>query len=156
MAVLPGTVVASTLDVVVGGHWRNNDESAFAQLLGVAQDDLRASVMILDRTLDFNHSTLELLNVADLFEVVRENDHGEGTSLVVLAEGEEREAVGAIRHVEDGAADTLGCADMLARFGEGDAVMLGRIARGANPADCNNGSKNAPEQARQSKKTHDG
>src|SRR4029077_14502044 len=156
MAVLSGTVVASTLDVVVGGHWRNDDESAFAQLLGVAQDDLRASIMILDRTLDFNHSTFELLNVADLFQVVRENDHSEGTSLVVLAEGEEREAVGAIRYAENGSADALGGANMLARFGEGDAVMFGRIARGANPAHCNNGSKNAPEQARQNEKTHDG
>src|ERR1700675_2930938 len=118
MAVLPGTVVATTFDVVVGGHWRNDDESAFAQLLGVAQNNLRASVVILDRTFDFNHSAFELLNVAHLFQVVREHDYGEGTGLVVLAEGEEREAVGAIRYVEHGAADALGSAHMLARFGE--------------------------------------
>ena len=51
MAVLPRIVVAATFDVVVGGYWRNNDESAFPQLLRVAQDDLSASVVILDRTL---------------------------------------------------------------------------------------------------------
>src|ERR1700687_3503125 len=118
MAVLPRTVVATTFDVVVGGHWRNDDESAFAQLLGVAQDNLGASIVILDRTLDFNHSAFELLNVAYFFQVVREHDAGAGTCLVILAEGEERDAVAAIGHVQHGAADALGCAHMLARFGE--------------------------------------
>ena len=118
MAVLPGTVVAATFDVVVGGHWRNDDESAFAQLLGTAQDDLGASVVILDRTFDFNHSAFELLNVAHFFQVVREHDHGEGARLVIFAEGEERDAVGAICHVQHGSADALGGAHMLARFGE--------------------------------------
>src|ERR1700730_14520304 len=107
MAVLPRTVVAATFDVVVGGHWRNDDESAFAQLLRVTQDDLRASVVILDRTLDFNHSAFELLNVADLFQVVREHDHGKGTRLVVLAEGKERDAVGSICHVQHSSANAL-------------------------------------------------
>ena len=67
MAVLPGTVAAPTFDIVVGGHWRTDDEGAFAQLLGVAQDNLRASVVILDRTFDFNHSAFELLNFAYIF-----------------------------------------------------------------------------------------
>src|ERR1700704_1703558 len=156
MAVLPGTVVATTFDVVVGRHWRNNDESAFAQLLRVTQDDLGASVVVLDRTFDFNHSAFELLNIAHFFQVVREHDHGERTSLVVLAEGKERDAVGAIGHMQYGSADALGGAYMLARFSEGDAVMLGSIARGANPAHCNNGSKNDSEQAIQRKQTHDG
>jgi hypothetical protein len=111
----------------------------------VAQDDLGTSVVILDRTFDFNHSAFELLNVAHLLQVVREYDDPEGTSLVVLAEGEKREAVGAIRYVEHGSADAPGGAHMLARFGEGDAVMLGSIARVTNPAHCNNGSKNGPE-----------
>src|SRR4030088_2147278 len=98
MAVLPRTVVATTFDVVVGRHWRNNDESAFAQLLRVTQDDLGASVVVLDRTFDFNHSAFELLNVAHLFQVVREHDYGEGTGLVVLAKSEEGDAVAAIGH----------------------------------------------------------
>src|SRR5467141_817870 len=156
MTILPGTVVAATFDVVVGGHWRNDDESAFAQLLGVTQDDLGASVVILDRTFDFNHSAFELLNVTNLFQIVREHDDREGTCLVVLAEGEEGDAVAAIGHMQHGPADALGGAHMLARFCEGDAVMLGSIARGANPAHCNIGSKEGTEKASQSKKTHDG
>ena len=75
---------------------------------------------------------------------------------MVLAEGEEGDAVGALCHVQHGSADALGSARMLARFGEGDAVMFGRIACGANAAHCNNRSKNGPEQATQSKKTDDG
>src|SRR6266481_9099921 len=123
MTILPGTVVAATFDVVVGGHWRNDNERTFAELLGVAQDDLRASIVILDRTFDFNHSAFELLNVAYFFQVVREHDHGEGTRLVVFAEDEEGDAVGAICHVQDGSADALGGTHMLSRFGKGDAVM---------------------------------
>src|ERR1700681_4643237 len=118
MAVLPRTVVAATFDVVVGGHWRNDDESAFAQLLRVTQDDLCTSVVILDRTFDFNHSAFELLNIAHLFQIVREHDHGEGTRLVILAEGKEGDAVAAIGYVQHGSADALGGAHMLARFGE--------------------------------------
>src|ERR1700686_1859492 len=156
MAVLPRTVVTAAFDVVVGGHWRNDDKSAFAQLSGVTQDNLRASVVILDRTFDFNHSAFELLNVAHFFQVVREHDHSEGTRLVVLAEGEEGDAVGALCHMQHGSADALGGADMFARFGEGDAVMFGSIARETNPAHRNNAGKNGPQQASESKKTHDG
>ena len=122
----------------------------------MTQDDLRTSVVILNRTFDFNHSAFELLNVGHFFQIVWEHDDGEGTRLVVLAEGEEGDAIGALCHVQHGSADALGSAHMLARFGEGDAVMFGSIACGANAAHCNNRSKNGPEQASQSKKTRDG
>ena len=111
---------------------------------------------MLNRTFDFNHSAFELLNVVHFFQIVREHDDGEGTRLVVLAKGEEGDAVGAHCHVLHGSADELGSAHMPARFGEGDAVMFGSIACGANAAHCNNRSKNGPERANQSKKTHDG
>jgi hypothetical protein len=74
---------------------------------------------------------------------------------VVLAEGEEGDAVGALGHAQHGSADALGGAHMLARFSEGDAFVLGRIAREANPAHRNNAGKNGSEQASQSKKAHD-
>ena len=120
-------------------------------MLSTAQDDLCASVVVLDGSLDFNLSAFELANVAHLFEIGWEHDHGEGTRLV-FAEVEELGAVAAIFHVHHGPADALGGAHMLARFGEGDAVRLGSIARGANPAD----RKNAAEQKSQIQKTHDG
>ena len=93
----------------------------------MTQDDLRTSVVILNRTFDFNHSAFELLNVAHFFQIVWEHDDGKGTRLVVLAKGEEGDAVGALCHVQHGSADALGSAHMLARFGEGDAVMFGSI-----------------------------
>ena len=74
--------------------------------------------MILDRTFNLHHSAFELLNIAHLFQIVGEHDHGEGTGLVVLAEGEEGEAIGAICYVQHGSADALGGAHMLARIGE--------------------------------------
>jgi hypothetical protein len=77
-----GTVVARALDVVVGGYRRNQEKSAFAQLLGAAQNDLGASVVILDRSLNFNLPAFELANVAHLFKIGREHDHGEGTRLI--------------------------------------------------------------------------
>jgi hypothetical protein len=47
---------------------------------------------------------------------------------------------------------------MLARFSDGDAVMLGRIAREGNAVHskngCNNGSKNGAGQESQITKTH--
>ena len=93
----------------------------------MTQNDLRTSVVILSRTFDFKHSAFELLNVAHFFQIVWEHDDGKGTRLVVLAKGEEGDAVGALCHVQHGSADALGSAHMLARFGEGDAVMFGSI-----------------------------
>jgi hypothetical protein len=102
--------------------------------------------------LDFNLAAFELAKVAHLLKIGREHDHGEGTCLV-FAEVEERDAFAAIFHVQHGSADALGRADMLARFGEGDAVArrsIARIARGANPTQPKNSSKKES----QSKKTH--
>ena len=114
---LPGTVVARALDVVVRWHLRKQEESAFAQLLRTPQDDLGASVVVLDRSLDFNLPAFELANVAHLFEIGREHYDSEGTGLV-FAEIEERDAFAAIFHVQYGSGDALGCAQVLARFGE--------------------------------------
>ena len=114
---LPGAVVAGALDVVVRWHLRKQEESAFAQLLRTPQDDLGTSVVVLDRSLDFNLPAFELANVAHLFEIGREHDHGEGTGLV-FAEVEERDAFAAIFHVLHGSGDALGRAHVLARFGE--------------------------------------
>src|SRR5208337_4542235 len=95
------TVVARTLDVVVRGHRRDEEESAFAKLLGAAQNDLCASVVVLDRSLGFNLPAFELVNVAHLFEIGREHDYGERTR-VVFAEVEELCAVATSFHAQHG------------------------------------------------------
>ena len=103
--------------------------------MGTAQDDFGAAVVILDGSLDFNLPAFELANVAHLLEIGREHDCREGTRLVfIFAEIEQLGAVAAVFHVLHSANDALSCAHMLARFGKGDAVRLGGIAREANPA----------------------
>ena len=81
---LSGTVVARAFDVVVGGYSRKQKEGAFAELLGATQNDLGASVVILDRSLDFDLTAFELPNVAHLLEIGREYDYGERTRLCSL------------------------------------------------------------------------
>ena len=85
----------------------------------MTQNDLRTSVVILHRTFDFNHSAFEQPYVAHFVQIVWEHEDGEGTRLVVRAEGQEGDGVGALCHVQRGFADALGSAHMLTRFGEG-------------------------------------
>ena len=53
-------------------------------MLGAAQDDLGASVVVLDSSLDFDLPAFELVNVSHLFEIAREHDYGEGTGFVFV------------------------------------------------------------------------
>jgi hypothetical protein len=69
-------------------------------------------------SLDFNLVAFELVNVSHLFEIGGEHDHGEGTSLDLLAEVEKLAAVAAIFHVQHGSLDALHRTDVLAGFGE--------------------------------------
>src|SRR5260370_33256209 len=108
-----GTVVAPALDVVVRGHRRNHDESAFAQLPGAAQCDPRPSVVVLDRALDFNLSAFELLDVAHFFQIAREYDNSQRTRLAVFAQDEQRDAVGSVSHDQHGFGDAPGRLQML-------------------------------------------
>ena len=86
-------------------------------MLGAAQDDLGASAVVLDGSLDFNLPAFQLADVAHLFEIGREYDYGEGTRLV-FTEVEEHGAFTAIFHVQYRPPDTLVRAHMLAGFGE--------------------------------------
>ena len=122
------------LNVVVRGHRRKQPERGIAQLLGPAQDNLRSPAKILDGPLDFNLLAFQLVNVSQLFKIGRENDHNEWARLGVVAEIEELGAVAAIFYVQHGSTDALSRAHMPAGFREPDAIKLGRIGRGANPA----------------------
>jgi len=127
----PGAVVAGALDVIIGGHPRKQKKSTFAQLLGAAQNDLGAPIIVLDRSLDFDLTAFELANVAQFLEIGGEYDNSEGTRLL-LAEVKQLDSVAAILHVDHGSDDTLGRADMLACLGQCHAVIGGRITRGTN------------------------
>jgi hypothetical protein len=90
---LPGTVVGLTLDVVLRGHSREEQESGVAQLLAAPQNDLCATLTVLDGSLDFNLPAFRLANIAHLFEIAREHDYGERARLAVLAKVEELHAL---------------------------------------------------------------
>ena len=66
---LPRTVLASSLHVVILGQ-RRHEDGVFAELSRMAQDDFRAAVVVLDRSVDFNRPPFELAYVPDVFEIV--------------------------------------------------------------------------------------
>jgi hypothetical protein len=131
---LPGTIVAFMLDVVLCGDRGEQQERAFAQLLRTAQNDLRASVIVLNRPFNFDLPAFELVDVSHFLEIGGKHNHGERTGFV-LAEIEDLSAVAAVFHVQHGSTDTLGRAHVLARLAERDAVMRRSIgARRAHGA----------------------
>lgn len=115
-------VVAAALDIVILGDGREQG-GAFAQLLSVAQDDLGAFVVFFDPSLDGDHSSLQLPDVADLVEIAAEHDHREWTGTVIGAEVEEGDAVVALFDAQYGSTDTVRLPDVLAGFGNGEAVL---------------------------------
>src|SRR5580658_3109669 len=115
---LSGTVFSRALDVVIRGYCGKQKKSAFAQLLGAAQNDLGASIVVLDGSLDFNLPAFELAHVAHFFEIGRKHDDGEGTRLGVLAEVEQGDAAGASFHVQHSSANASARTHVLARFGK--------------------------------------
>ena len=116
--ILPALLWPVTLDVVVRGHRGNNRKAASPSCWVRRKTICGASVVILDRPLDFNLPAFELANVSHSLEVAGQHDHGEGTDLGILAEIEQRNPVAAIFHVLYGSPDALHPADVLARFGE--------------------------------------
>ena len=54
-------------NVIVRRDARNNDVSAFAQLLCMSDYDLGAAVVLLQHSLDLNFAAFELMNVAHSF-----------------------------------------------------------------------------------------
>lgn len=84
-----GTVLAPAFDVIVLGQ-RWNERSIFAELARMAQDDLRFSVVILHRAIDFDRAAFQGPNVAEVFEIVRKDDDCERTGFEVFAEVQKR------------------------------------------------------------------
>jgi hypothetical protein len=88
----------------------------------MAQDDFRSTVILFHGALDLNGSSGELANVAYPPEVALENDDGEGTGFVILAEVEKRDTVFALFHMHHSSSDALSFSQVVAGFSEGHAV----------------------------------
>ena len=92
----------------------------------MTQDDLRAAVVVLHRSVDFNRSPFELAYISDVFEVVRENHNRKWAGVEILTEVEEGDSLAALFDIEDGAANALGRPDVLVRVREGDTIGRSR------------------------------
>jgi hypothetical protein len=120
-----GAVVAAVFHIVgLGERW--NEGGASRDLADAAEDDLGAVVVELDGTVNFDDTAFEAADVADVFEIGREDYHREGTRHPVFAEVEEVDALDADFDAENPSADAPGFADVLAGFLNGDAVGGGR------------------------------
>jgi hypothetical protein len=116
-----GAVVAAFFYVVVLGERRDHG-GASVELADAVQDDFRAAVIHLYGAIDFYDAPFEAADVADIFEVVREDYNGEGAGCFVFAEVYEVDAFESGLYAVDLAGDALDFADVMAGFVDGDAV----------------------------------
>ncbi len=95
-------------------------------LTDAVQDDFRAAVVEFDGSLDFYGAAFEAADVADIFQVRREDDDGKGASHLIFTEVNEVNAFDADAHAMHGPGYAFGFADMLAGLVDGDAVGGGK------------------------------
>jgi hypothetical protein len=117
-------VVALLLHIVVLRQ-RRNAQPLSAELPGLLKNNLPPSVILFHRTVDLDHSILQLADVADSFQVVRKHHDGKWTHHRILAEIEQRNAPAHVFYVKDFAGDASVFAYVLASLREGNAVRGG-------------------------------
>lgn len=120
----PGTVVALLFHIVVLGQRRDQGWTA-GQLADAVQDDLGASVVEFDRSVDFDGSAGEAADIAHVFEIGRKDNDREGAGHLVFAEIEKVHAASADFYSLDFPGDTFDFADVLAGVLDGKAVRAG-------------------------------
>jgi hypothetical protein len=124
---LAGAVAAFFLDVVILGERREHGGLP-AKLAGAAENDFGARVVLLDVAVDFDDLIFQLADIADVLQVGSKDHDREGADTVVLAKVEISNALRTLFDAQDFAGDATIGADVLMRFGEGDAV--GRTGEG--------------------------
>ena len=112
---MAGAEVAAVFDIVVLGEWRDEGGTA-CDLADAVEDDLSAAVVEFYRTMDFDGAACEAADVADIFQVVGEDDDREGTSHLIFAEVEKVDAPRADLYPKDFTGYALVLADVLAGF----------------------------------------
>jgi hypothetical protein len=91
-------------------------------LADAVQDDLGASIVEFDRTVDFDDLAYESANVANVFEIGCEDYHREWAGGLLGAEIDEVDSPGAGFHVQDFSCDAFSFADVLPGFAYGEAI----------------------------------
>src|SRR5579863_2404593 len=118
---MSGAVVAAIFNVVLPGQGRDQG-SAAGNLVGTAENDLGAAEVEFDRAADFDGASGEAADVADIFEVGRENDYREGAGALGFTEVEVVDAFDSGFDAQDFAGDAASFSDVLAGGGDGKTV----------------------------------
>jgi len=118
---MPGTEVATILDIVILGQWRDHGCAA-GDLANAVQDDLRASVVEFHGAVNLDRSTCQASDVSNVFQAGRKDHNCEGAGHLVFTKLEEVDSLGSNFDPEDLSGDATGFADMLIRFVNGDAI----------------------------------
>ncbi len=113
--------MASILDVVVPGQGRDHGGAAI-NLTDAAEDDFRVAIVGLHGSADGDGPAFQMAHVANIFEVVGENNYGERASDLVFAEIQEMDTPGTHVHPQDCSGDTFRFAYVLPGIVNGDAV----------------------------------
>jgi len=115
------TVVALFFHVVVLRQgW--DQGCAATDLADVVEDDFGATIVKFHRPADFDDAPGEAADIADVLQVVREDDDGERAGHLIFAEIHEVDSSCADFHAHDFARHTFGFADVLAGFADSKAV----------------------------------
>lgn len=118
------TKVAAVFNVVGFGEWRDHS-GATGDLADAVQNDFGARVIELDRAVNFDRVASEAANVADVFQIGREDHNREGAGHLILTEIEEMNAFRANFDVQHFPGDAFGLADVLVGLVDRDAIARG-------------------------------
>ena len=95
-----------------------------------AQDDFGAAVVEFYFSVNLDELPGEAADVADIFQVGREDDYAEGAGHLVLAEVDVVDAFASSFYAEDFSGDAFVFADVVGGFLDGDAVGAGEEGDG--------------------------
>jgi hypothetical protein len=113
--------VALLFCVVVFGQGRDHSGSV-GELSDAAEDDFGAAVVELDWAVDFDDASFEAADVAYIFKIGGEDDHGERASRPPFAKTDEANSFGADFHMQHFAGNAFGFAHVLAGLAYGKAI----------------------------------
>ncbi|HVI77908.1 MAG TPA: hypothetical protein VM715_07060, partial [Candidatus Acidoferrum sp.] len=116
-----GAEAPPVFDVVGFGQWGDHPRATF-DLADAAENDLGPAVVKLQRSADFNLSASEALDITNILQVVREDDHSEWARDLVFAKVKEVHTLGADFYAYNFAGHTLSLANMLTRFVNRQAI----------------------------------
>ncbi len=118
--------VATILDVVTLGEWRDHRGTAF-NLADAAENDLRAFVVGFEGSANFDGAAREPAYVADILQIVGEDHDRERARHLIFTEIEEVDTLDSDFHSNYFSCHAFRFADVLSGFVDGYAVGGGEV-----------------------------